>query len=376
MILLLLLPQAIYGMQCCQNKVVGEDVYIFSHMDEEEANRAGCLDGCIYYKSPDTQELACFARGDLDVICNGASSTAPTAASTTAAATTAGETTAAPTTAAVTTAAPTANSGCQCGKKKSTRIVGGQNAEVNEWPWMVALSRGTDGSSQSYICGGTLIAEEWVVSAAHCFFDTSGNRVLFENNMRIVLGDHDISTETETTIREVFAVSQITLHPTYVFQTNKDDIALLKVSTKVDLNKHAPACLPEQGATFVGQTAFAYGWGALQYGTGEYPDILQEVALPVVSVADCKAAYGESSIIDGMLCAGGDGVKDSCSGDSGGPLTVPNTSDRHVLIGATSFGRGCAVEGFFGVYADVPFYRTSFIDATINANGGATFCPA
>jgi len=99
MILLLLLPQAIYGMQCCQNKVVGEDVYIFSHMDEEEANRAGCLDGCIYYKSPDTQELACFARGDLDVICNGGASTA--ADSTTAAATTAAATTAAATTAAV-----------------------------------------------------------------------------------------------------------------------------------------------------------------------------------------------------------------------------------------------------------------------------------
>jgi len=363
--LLLLLPQLINGQGCCPKKLVGADEYMYSNSNPGEVEGFGCFDSCVYLKNGQPGDRYCFGPGDLDVVCDaGAKTSTSSAASTTAAASTSAA------------SGTTNGSGCQCGRKKATRIVGGQNAEVNEWPWMVALSRGTDGSGQSYICGGTLIAEEWVLTAAHCFFSPNGDRVLFENNMRLVLGDHDKSSDTDTTIREVFEVAQITLHPTYVFATNKDDIALMKLTTKVDLNKHAPACLPAEGETFVGKTAYAYGWGALQYGTGEYPDILQEVEVPVVSVADCKAAYGEGSIIDGMLCAGGDGVKDSCSGDSGGPLTVPNASDRHVLIGATSFGKSCAEAGFPGVYADVPFYRTSFIDATINANGGATFCPA
>merc|ERR1719259_1581652 len=213
--------------------------------------------------------------------------------------------------------------------------------------------------------------------SANCFFNLDGDQVTFENDLLLLIGFHDFSKWNKTSISEVLEVAEIILHPTYVYESNKDDIALMRVATKVNLNNHAPACLPEEGETFTGQTAYAYGWGALKFNSSEpLPDILQEAELPIVDFDHCKEAYGYANlqIIDGMLCAGGDGTKDTCQGDSGGPLTVASNEGCHVLVGATSWGAGCAQEGFPGVYADISFYRTTFIDATINSKGGATFC--
>jgi len=331
---------------------------MYSNSNPGEVEGFGCFDSCVYLKNGQPGDRYCFGPGDLDVVCDAGEKTTPSSAT----------------------------SGCQCGRKKESRIVGGQDAEVNEWPWMVGMALAFMSNATGeleelqfkYICGGTLIAEEWVVTAAHCFFNPrNGERIVFEKDLRLIIGDHDLSKIDETSISDVFEVAEIILHPTYNQETTKDDIALMRVAAKVNLNKHAPACLPEEGETFTNQTAYAYGWGALKFNSSEpLPDILQEAELPIVDFDNCKEAYGYANlqIIDGMLCAGGDGTKDTCQGDSGGPLTVASNEGRHVLVGATSWGAGCAQEGFPGVYADISFYRTTFIDATINSKGGATFC--
>merc|ERR1740131_536193 len=132
---------------------------------------------------------------------------------------------------------------CQCGKKKGSRIVGGQETEVNEYPWMGALMA-MNGGFLSQICGGSLIAANWVVTAAHCFFNTQGVRVLYEAESRIRLGEHDLNSVTESKIEKTVGVQEILLHEKYHHQTSDNDIALLKLSESVDLNVYTPVCLP------------------------------------------------------------------------------------------------------------------------------------
>jgi len=168
------------------------------------------------------------------------------------------------------------------------------------------------------------------------------------------------------------AVTQIINHPSYDAKTSNNDISLLKLSEAVDLNTYTPACLAKATDNFEGKSAWVYGWGTTSFG-GTGSDKLLEVQVPVVSNADCKAAMGDG-ITDAMLCAGGEGGKDSCQGDSGGPLTVEN-NNQHVLIGDVSFGNGCAEAGQYGVYGDVAYFR-SWLDQQMTDNGGSAFCPA
>jgi len=223
-------------------------------------------------------------------------------------------------------------------------------------------------------CGATLIGDRWVVTASHCFFDQSGIRTKFEDDLSLVIGLHDRTVDTDE-LRQVLEVSEIILHPDYNWDKSANDIALVKLTSGVDLNRYSPACLPQQGQTFTGQRGWVYGWGVTNYGdtAEDFPEKLLEVEVPIVSNNVCKEALlGLATILPGMLCAGGVANEDSCGGDSGGPLTV-EVGGVHTLAGAVSFGVGCGREGLYGVYADVADYR-NWIDATIGSNGGATFC--
>jgi secreted trypsin-like serine protease len=221
---------------------------------------------------------------------------------------------------------------------------------------------------------------QWVVTAAHCVvFD---NVLQAASDYTVTLGDYVQSNAAASPLRKEFRVTQIIFNSKYtsVSAAFENDIALMKLSTPADLTVYTPVCLPTQGESFTGKTSFIYGWGTTSSG-GSTSDTLLEADIPVVAQSVCQTAlntyagsqgFTGATITSNMICAGASG-KDTCQGDSGGPLTIPNSLNRHVLAGITSWGYGCAIPNTFGVYTAVSQYRT-WIDGNIASNGGAVLC--
>ncbi len=237
------------------------------------------------------------------------------------------------------------------------RIIGGRVVDSNEYPWMVALVYNDARSLVNrQFCGGTLIASRWVLTAAHCMFDARGSE-LTNSSLLVATGVNNLQTDTPT---EVADVTNIIVHPSYDhFATNPlHDIALLELAIDttvgvVELSKSAPN-------TWYNEIATVMGWGAIflsDSGEGVYPVHLNEVDVPVVSLASCNAPNSYNGmLLETQLCAGlAAGGKDSCIGDSGGPLVI-NSNGQWLQIGIVSFGNGCAQENFYGVYTSVAHY--------------------
>jgi len=215
------------------------------------------------------------------------------------------------------------------------RIVGGAPATRGEFPWMVSIQVG------SHICGGAIINANWIVTAAHCA-EYAANRYT------IVAGEHNQNVNEGS--EQSRSVAQIIRHPNYNANTYANDIAVMRLSSAFTLGTYVRAAtLPSSGAGVSGNLVVC-GWGTTSQG-GSLSAILLKVTVPFVNTATCQQAYG-NQIVAGMICAG-TGGKDSCQGDSGGPLHSGNT-----LVGIVSWGYGCAVAGYPGVYASVPYYRS------------------
>jgi len=235
------------------------------------------------------------------------------------------------------------DSSCRCGQKSGSRIVGGTTTDVNEWPWQVALMYG----SQQF-CGGSLINNRYVLTAAHCIDGLSASA------LTIRLGEHRISITGETSV-VTRSVSQIIGHPSYNEDTLVNDIALLKLSSPVTVSETVlPVCMPPKNPTYANKVATATGWGATSSG-GSTSDVLREVDVTVLSNSECQSSNYGSAITDTMLCAGSTG-KDSCQGDSGGPLVFKDGGGNYDQIGVVSWGVGCGSSGYPGVYTRVNKY--------------------
>jgi len=224
------------------------------------------------------------------------------------------------------------------------KIVGGEEAEPHEFPWQVSLRRKYD---NFHFCGGSILNENTVVSAAHC-------TVIWEDPSQVVIvaGEHNkvIDEGTEQTVE----VSKLVPNENYGAPHQlENDIALWHLATNLTFNEAVQAVpLPEPKQIAEGPCTVT-GWGTLSAG-GHTPDVLMKVDVPLVSEAKCKIEY-PFSIVESMLCAGEPG-KDSCQGDSGGPLVCPNKDGSLYLAGVVSWGRGCG--GYFspGVYTEVSYF--------------------
>ncbi|XP_023813059.1 transmembrane protease serine 9-like [Oryzias latipes] len=238
----------------------------------------------------------------------------------------------------------------------NSRIVGGQNALPGSWPWQVSLQ------SSYHFCGGSLINNQWVLTAAHCFPSRSASGV------NAVLGLQSLQGSNPNRVSRT--IKTVIVHPNYNSGTQNNDIALLQLSSPVTFNNYiTPVCLPSTGSTFYsGVKTWVTGWGDIGNGVSlPAPQTLQEVQVPIVGNRQCKCSYGASSITDNMVCAGLlEGGKDSCQGDSGGPLVIKQ-NNLWIQAGVVSFGEGCVEPNYPGVYTRVSQYQT-WINTQITSN--------
>merc|ERR1712037_215977 len=223
------------------------------------------------------------------------------------------------------------------------RIVGGQDAAA-PIPWQVSVRQCQSGGC--HFCGGTILDEKTVMCAAHCF--TTGQSM---NGYYITAGVTDRNDGSGQTIE----IANGVWNSAMPYSGNNNDFIILKLSSALSFNENVgPACLPEPGFApdSTGETCVVSGWGTLNSGANSLPTNLQWVAVPTVTNAQCAQAYG-STITSSMICAGlPEGGKDSCQGDSGGPF-VCRKDGKAVLTGVVSFGIGCALADYPGVYARV-----------------------
>ncbi|XP_004441396.1 PREDICTED: transmembrane protease serine 9 [Ceratotherium simum simum] len=226
-----------------------------------------------------------------------------------------------------------------------TRIVGGSAAGRGEWPWQVSLWL----RRREHRCGAVLVAERWLLSAAHCF-DVYGD----PKQWAAFLGTPFLSGADGQLER----VARIYKHPFYNLYTLDYDVALLELAGPVRRSRLVrPICLPEPAPRPPdGARCVITGWGSVREG-GSMARQLQKAAVRLLSEQTCRRFY-PVQISSRMLCAGfPQGGVDSCSGDAGGPLACREPSGRWVLTGVTSWGYGCGRPHFPGVYTRVAAVR-------------------
>ncbi|CAG0892342.1 unnamed protein product [Cyprideis torosa] len=230
------------------------------------------------------------------------------------------------------------------------KVQGGRPADIGAWPWAAALSFKEDGD---YLCGGTLLADGWVMTAAHCIAETD---VVY-----IRLGEHDLTQKEETEHRDYYPLFSI-MHEDYNNVTYDNDIALIYFNNSQGYPEHVfPACLPSDyvGKNLDELSPFVVGWGTVGYRKAS-SNVLQEVQLTIFNNENCRQAFQpfhNVRIDSNKLCAGEEeGGKDACQGDSGGGLYLPTASVAWEVIGIVSFGFRCGNPGIPGVYTRVTEY--------------------
>ncbi|TVQ13682.1 MAG: serine protease [Bacteroidetes bacterium] len=228
---------------------------------------------------------------------------------------------------------------------RSGRIVGGSSSDISDYPWQVAILT----SSNQQFCGGSILNDRWILTAAHC--------IGVYSNIRVRAG-----VTNKTNPGQTITVEQQIVHPDYQSINNYDhDIALLYLSSPLDLSGNNARAIPimtqtlsSEGFDAPGVLSTITGWGALSW-QGSGTNILQAAQVPITSNI---GSYPPSLITPDMLLAGyPEGGVDACQGDSGGPLAVPDGNGYWYLAGITSWGNGCAFPNYPGVYARVSHFE-------------------
>ncbi|KAM8745376.1 transmembrane protease serine 9 [Acanthopagrus schlegelii] len=236
---------------------------------------------------------------------------------------------------------------CDCGLRPalgSHRIVGGVTARRGEWPWIGSLQY-----QRLHRCGATLIHSKWLLTAAHCFKSDSN-----PTNWAVSLG----SVLRSGVGAVVIPIQRVIIHPAFNGTNMDHDVALLELAVPAPMSYTIQSvCVPSPVHRFL-KTAECYitGWGSMREG-GSLTNLLQKAAVNLIDQADCQQSYGDV-LTTSMMCAGYmEGGRDTCLGDSGGPLTCRQPSGQWFITGVTSWGHGCGRTGFPGVYTRVTSIR-------------------
>ncbi|KFA89032.1 trypsin-like serine protease [Archangium violaceum] len=241
-------------------------------------------------------------------------------------------------------------------QSSTQEIVGGSATTIGANPWQVSLQS----SSGFHFCGGSILNANWILTAQHCVNDGG----YISKPARVEAGSTTISGSGQ-----VRSVAEVVVYPGYVDASRGKDIALLRLSSPLDLSGANAKAIPlltsadaSAGYTNTGVVSRVTGWGTLSSG-GSSPDTLQTVDVNIISNSSAQSSYPSETITADQLAAAAPG-KDSCQGDSGGPLTVLKGSTR-VLAGVVSWGYGCADSRYPGMYARVSSFE-SWISSKIS----------
>ncbi|KAM4652584.1 transmembrane protease serine 13 [Discoglossus pictus] len=232
-----------------------------------------------------------------------------------------------------------------CGQRKTSRIIGGTQANPGEYPWQASLHQRA-GNRFVHVCGGTIINSVWVMTACHCFTETANPQ-----NWRVYVG-----TISQNNLRSMFTVTTIVRHEDYNSGTDDYDVALMKMANPITFTAAIqPACLPMTNQVFTpGTICWASGFGKTDPNSDDTSPTLMETSVSIIDTALCnRQQVYDGAISPRMMCAGDlRGGRDTCQGDSGGPL-VCEQKNIFYLAGVTSWGTGCGQQNKPGVYARV-----------------------
>jgi len=226
----------------------------------------------------------------------------------------------------------TLNLSAECGIAGGSRIVGGEEVAPHSYPWMAALF-----VDEKWFCGGTLISDEWVLTAGHCAHGAK--------KMKVMLGAHNVRQASEEGRIELETTKFFT-HPDYSSITIHNDLALVHLPQKVEFGPAIrPVCLPahsEAGESFAHLQAVATGWGKPSDDASSISPVLRGVDVDTITNFMCALEF-PFQMTKNVICISGANGKSTCNGDSGGPLYLV-TDGVHKQIGITSFGSASGCE--------------------------------
>jgi secreted trypsin-like serine protease len=228
------------------------------------------------------------------------------------------------------------------------RIVGGEDADIKDHPWQVALL------IDRALCGGVIIHNQWVLTAAHCF-DSDDPKVVRVKSGASNYRVGGVWLPVERVVRHKFNPA-----------TKENDLALVKLKAR-PAGRSIPFIRPEQKLTRCQQLEIT-GWGRTKAGQRGTSQKLQKATVPYIDRATCNEPKSYNGAIPpSMLCAGYH-EKDACQGDSGGPLVLKSEAGGDVLVGIVSWGESCGKQFKYGVYTRVDAHR-AWILSVITSDG-------
>jgi len=243
-----------------------------------------------------------------------------------------------------------------CGTRpySAAKIVNGQEAARGDWGWQVSLT-----NNGRHFCGGSLINDQWVISAAHCF-----QFPFPQPSQGVEIGLHNRFMKESYTVSR--RISTLHLHESFSMQNMRNDIALLRLSSPVQFrNEIVPVCLPSRAVDITGRTGWLTGWGLDRFG-GNLSNDKMQVSMDVLPDTRCQQIYSYMYSTQAMICCGEFNVnKGACQGDSGGPFVMEESNGKWYLYGLTSWGRDC---GKGTVFTRVTSYL-SWIQSKISYGG-------
>ncbi|XP_037939578.1 trypsin-like [Teleopsis dalmanni] len=243
-------------------------------------------------------------------------------------------------------------------KEIDPKIIGGSAIEITQAPWQVSVRLKANDDiyfGSGHICGGSVISQRVIVSAAHCVAIEGTTPLAFRSasEFTLVMGSIYLYERTKNT--QQYSVLEVLTHPNFNLTTLVDDVSLFFINGYIPINSPTvtPIALNALAIT-TGTYCTISGWGKIKVSSENPSSILMGATVPIVSNTVCATNYG-NLIKPGMMCAGfmQSGGVDSCQGDSGGPLVCNN-----VLSGIVSWGYSCAQPGYPGVYSNVSYFNS------------------